>query len=632
MITRVKASNVKGLSFDDALEPITLLTGANHTGKTARLDAIRIGLLGYHPRLPQTNQGTFKLAGGSPMLVDLWLDDDKIKREWHLDTRTGRVSYAGCDGSRVPPVLLDARQYLGMPAREKLWYVCERVDVTKHGYNDDALLKSIECISIEPNTTSENERKSVAGLVDQFRREIKERGKQNVTAWLREMVDKLISKRKELDAGLKAQEGLLNAQPQLGEGESPALSVEEATAGRDRLTRKLADLEGQLRDLKMNIDLAKENKRNREDVQADIDDITDRMITEVELDALKAQIKRRRPLVMGEENDQSEGLRARIEKQLSDNEKVDRTIDKIEQERETLKEKADGVLAGDKCPTCKSWKQSYTKWWKAEDKKLKDRRDSENHAHDINVKAIADLTLELEREEHRVEKVREHLASVEAVRRTEEAREKIAILRKSMPELVKRPDDKEWNALEKSITEARNELELFEREHRRAISAATDRTRLLQAQEKAKVLETSRNVHKLAIAAVEAEAKRVTDIVLAQVLARAREVTGGILPGDFQYADGEFGYYNGAAWVTHDTFSGSEEMIAFAALSYALASESPLKIILMDELGRLDLEHKRKLMKRMREMVDDGRLHQFCGIDVTLDGYEDAGKVKVIAL
>jgi len=170
MITRVKASNVKGLSFDDALGPITLLTGANHTGKTARLDAIRVGLLGYHPRLPQTNQGTFKLAGGSPMLVDLWIDEDKIRREWHLDTRTGRVSYAGYSGACVPPVLLDARQYLGMPAREKLWYVCERVDVTKHGYDDDALLKAIGSVFLDPNSTSENERKSVTGLVDQFRR------------------------------------------------------------------------------------------------------------------------------------------------------------------------------------------------------------------------------------------------------------------------------------------------------------------------------------------------------------------------------------------------------------------------------------------------------------------------------
>ena len=643
MITRVKASNIKGMSFDDALGKFTLIVGDNDSGKTARFDALRVGLLGYHPRLPQTNQGTFRLASGSPMLVDLWMGlpagqagDDRVKREWHLDTRTGRVSYAGCEGVRVPPVLLDARQYLGMASREKLWYVCDRVDVTKHGYSDAALLKSIETVPV--NRTDTRAPQAVSGLVEQFRREIKERGKKNVTEWLRLMVDRLIAGRKQFDAGLKAMEGLIRAQPQLGDEDGPVMTVDEATKGRDRLTGKLSDLEGQLRALKKTDEDVKENKRRRERVQDDIDAITDKMITSVELNALKEQIKRRKPVSPEEKNDRCNELRNNLDRLNRDHLQSGDRIRTLTKEWEKFKKTSEDVLAGDSCPTCKSdnvsWKKSYKKWHDSEIKKRVEAIDAARKAVQETEKQIVNLNRELDAEDQRITKVREHLASVEAVRVTEEANERIALLRKSMPDMVKRPDDKKFETLEKSITEARNELELFEREHRRAIAAATDQRRQLEAQEKASVLESSRNVHKLVIAAVEAEAKRVTDIVLGQVLARARAVTGGILRGDFEYRDGEFGYYNGSTWVTHETFNGSEELIAFAGLSYALASESPLKLILMDELGRMDFVRKHKLLQRMLDMVEDGRLDQFVAIDTSLAGYAPnlTEKAKVIVL
>jgi hypothetical protein len=98
-------------------------------------------------------------------------------------------------------------------------------------------------------------------------------------------------------------------------------------------------------------------------------------------------------------------------------------------------------------------------------------------------------------------------------------------------------------------------------------------------------------------------------------IAPARRFTDGILKGRLEFRDGEIGYVANGQWVTHDTFSGTEEALAYAGLAVALAQDSPFKLVLVDELGIIDPETRVAILERMGELVADGTINQFIGAD-----------------
>lgn len=111
----------------------------------------------------------------------------------------------------------------------------------------------------------------------------------------------------------------------------------------------------------------------------------------------------------------------------------------------------------------------------------------------------------------------------------------------------------------------------------------------------------------------------------------ASQFTNGILQSPLEYLDGELGRMRGKVWVNHKAFSGSEQLLAYGGMSVALAQESPIKLVVMDELGRLTPENKCKLVTRMDQLCKKGVIDQFIGIDVDLDDYGPVkGKFKAI--
>src|SRR5438045_7546804 len=123
-ITHVSAVNVKAPSFQHELGAVNVIVGNNFSFKTAILEAIRLGLLGFVPGLPRTNQGIFSLSSGPSMSVQLRLSDGrKIEREF---VRKGAaINRTDCvpPAFKVPDVLLDAGEYLRLSERERVKYV-----------------------------------------------------------------------------------------------------------------------------------------------------------------------------------------------------------------------------------------------------------------------------------------------------------------------------------------------------------------------------------------------------------------------------------------------------------------------------------------------------------------------------
>jgi len=88
----------------------------------------------------------------------------------------------------------------------------------------------------------------------------------------------------------------------------------------------------------------------------------------------------------------------------------------------------------------------------------------------------------------------------------------------------------------------------------------------------------------------------------------------GLTPYSVQ--DGDLGYYEKGIFVSYETFSGSEMAILRCALTIALAMNSEYKLAVIDELGRFDEHRKRMSFLTIQELIKDGFMNQFIGVDV----------------
>jgi DNA repair exonuclease SbcCD ATPase subunit len=90
-ITSIRGIQVKGKNFSHPLQPVVIVTGENASGKTALVDAIRIGTLGYLPSLGKLPGKTIALAPdmASTMEVELNYSDGATTRRSFTRTKTG---------------------------------------------------------------------------------------------------------------------------------------------------------------------------------------------------------------------------------------------------------------------------------------------------------------------------------------------------------------------------------------------------------------------------------------------------------------------------------------------------------------------------------------------------------------
>lgn len=91
----------------------------------------------------------------------------------------------------------------------------------------------------------------------------------------------------------------------------------------------------------------------------------------------------------------------------------------------------------------------------------------------------------------------------------------------------------------------------------------------------------------------------------------------------------EFGRQTNNGWISLDTFSGSEEQIAFAGLSLAVCSTAA-KVIIFDEMGRFTPLRKIQVFNVADSLIDAGVIDQFIGIDVAETSMHSPSDINII--
>ena len=118
------------------------------------------------------------------------------------------------------------------------------------------------------------------------------------------------------------------------------------------------------------------------------------------------------------------------------------------------------------------------------------------------------------------------------------------------------------------------------------------------------------------------------------ILKQANLIAGSILPSKLEYHDGAIGRWSGRKFIGTRSFNRSDQQIAFAAVSVALAaaSGSPLKILLMDDLDNVEESRIKPLFEAIRAAIDAKQISQCIACGVRSNEYAGMEGVEVVEL
>lgn len=160
------------------------------------------------------------------------------------------------------------------------------------------------------------------------------------------------------------------------------------------------------------------------------------------------------------------------------------------------------------------------------------------------------------------------------------------------------------------LAQARDEYARAQEAKTRADAAAQDAKRKTEAEAEADNAEKEEKAYKEARKVLQEQAQAVAAKALGPVLELASYFTDGLIPTPIAARGLEIGRWDGPSWVALDVFSGSEQAITLAAIQAGLAASTASRILILDEIGRMDEPTRARLLSRIADGLEAGKLDQ----------------------
>lgn len=686
-ITGITARNLKGQSFTHNLSKVTVFAGANESGKTARFDAILLAQLGYKLKPGQKPQKTAAAifrscgqrgGGGTTMSVmNAMNDGTAIARTWTM--KRGKITYEGPEESYIPPTMLDPSGFFALTGPEKRNLVLSQVDLAELGIGVEPLLKKL-CDAIQPGTKDSPTWNANEELGYEVAKQAhkSETEKQSIYDWLTATVDAITALRdkeaKLVDTHEQTVRGITDNKA--AEGDMTALqSVQpEINAARERQTAAVAAEATAL----VAFSTA---QRNVQDTKAIAAGLVDETAT---LEAIKVQESKiadaqgvpepgRMPKskVMSELRPTSEDQRVALNRA---NNALD---DAIHQHRattaavESLIESIAKAKAKTTCPTCghdvteqqaavvanlegkladarlqdaktaeiashadKAVKEATSAWtaaenaiatWDSANANL--QKQNQEAMDDYNARARAYNRAQADINTAR-EAIRRHQAALNANATAREAAQSLPGL-----EHASQAAAHAYAAAKAALAPIAEEIRQLEARQKQFIARTQNERLANQSREQLKIASERLAVFKAAMKVVAEEKVRAEAEAFNALLKHARKMTDGNLKAPLEFKDGDLGMTHDGNWIDIGEFSGKQQIFALAGLGLALTQKNDgVRIVLVDECGRLDRPSKHALVRRLLELIHQGVIDQAVLADVNAADYTKSDDVSVITV
>jgi hypothetical protein len=633
-ITRVEAENLKGRSFAYDLSPQVAIVGDNFSGKTSIIDAIRLALIGYIPELGKLPKATAQLASDQYMAVSLSFDQGECTQLIVKDGRVTRFQEKGLD--EIP--LLNAAAYLGMRDRERYQYVFG-IAKTPNEFTPASIEAELEQISFE-DAPSEELVRAKAAVIKTVANHLRtvtpfQQALSDTIEELKMWFAKYNARAKDTQGAVRVLTELKNRQETMaGNVQQFAEADEDARVASQKALETLLQTKERAKAALTYDQRATRVKELQEAVlSTEETDKLERLIAEATA-SLKPEVESKYSTA------DLEALRWAHSEAMTAYNGFSVRLKDTDAERKALVTQA-------VCPHCgakgKHWKNNLRATLDARTKVLRE-------AVEISAQGLVERKAEMDEAEREVKRAQDELAHNRVVN------ENILGWQKQLEKARKFRD--QWQGqLDKEIAQLSREqaVPVTAEELAKALNGNTDaekayteaRRRLREAQlleHDLKRAAQSQLEHEDAAANVavikvfgkvlrEKQAALV-DLVFGDLLKIANGIVGAILASPLAFHEGEVGRWDGHRWVSHKTFSGTEQALTFVAIAAALSQGAPLRLLIFDELGRLDAMRREQIIGLLKKALADGHIDQFIVAGaVELEGlHPSAAGIQVIEL
>lgn len=157
-ITKVIFKNFKGISTEQALTGMDIFVGPTGVGKTTRLDALTVGMLGCLPSLGKRPMDTVELASDKTMSVSLstttgfslsrLFDTNPVAQTINVFPTFGEKNNTQCEARIVEelgdfPVMWNLGEFMGLSDDKKRAFIFDLVKVDADKWNKKAVSDSL---------------------------------------------------------------------------------------------------------------------------------------------------------------------------------------------------------------------------------------------------------------------------------------------------------------------------------------------------------------------------------------------------------------------------------------------------------------------------------------------------------
>lgn len=626
-IKSIYAKNLKGQDFTDLLEPLTLITGPNFSGKTSRLLAIRLAILGWDPSIGKTNQAIFALSSGGTLTVGAQLSDGRAyERIWSQGER-GSVKSTGKEPGGPPlrdphePAVnptLDSSAYFSGSAQDKLNCIFQLAKLDDETWSPKKILEDVvaqgawsglEKLRVE----SPSIQKQVAVWLEQVGEWWKEGNseKRRCEGALLKVTELKLADADQTSLQIGSVRKLIDdlrqgANAAAAEIGSLTKDIELKTTQATNLKATIRNMEAEAAKIPSSRALKDQMKDcgglvSFEDAVKQIDAAwAERDLLRLELETLKPTLKLHR-------------------------ETIAVTMDKLE----ALKDHAT-------CPTCGAKAEDGLKKAVKELKATLKKSEAEEAALTKREKGLGDeLSIAMKcvdvclATKNDAEKRKQRLDALKAQAETVDAKllevasaihakaQELEALVKSIPSADRLNEMRaSKEKLDQDLKVKDGQLSKLEATKRDLILLADTKTALEKAEEqmascKAAGLYLKELREKLVSAAIDPMLETANAVF---------GVTGKLLA----FNEGDIGYWNGAKFVPHEAFSGGETALAYVGFSAGLLRHAPptsMRLIILDELGRFREDTKEQVLGALKTCLEGKLIDQAIVVDVSPVNY-----------
>lgn len=692
-IKQIQGTNIKNQTFVMPLTgPVTIITGGNATGKSARLDAVRLATTGTTYGVGKKNADIMKIASAPSMTASIVTDDGVYGRGW--ERKGGRCTQQKTNPTlELPAALFDVGTFVRANDKTRIQMIGDATGQTeadpailhdilgKHGLTTEA--KGSGFFELATNIASElkDQISETRAHIDRMKKTIL-----GTTA----LDDGGLAEKPDLEGAIKAQTDATNMLSQIRES---AASNERNHAHRSRLQEHIDENPGEEDVSRARLTISEHSKRKerlneklaglmgQQKTQNRI--ATENAVLGRGLEAAK-EAEERAATDLKETEERIKELETRIQR-LGDAES------EFEEAKHTLRGlqsaadasvKAVELLSGegDHCPCCGA---DISDDLKAQ---LIDSAQKKEHE---SLKAIQDLGMESSRDKRdELVTAKSWMEGLLQARESKTAELQAMVADRTKQEgLFRKPEDmaREANELAVAIcdiedqiahsnddTENAQHVMSMRRQAEQAAQAINDirmspygaedipaaeervkqaETRLAEVREEITKYEAAKadgaritkanneiddstlkiNMTKAASAQINKKHSEESARLLSGLIDTIGFFTKGALDGTVQAYGLEIGVARDEDWIPFEALSGSERVVVGTGIKAALATKAELRVIIEDEIGNLDRNRRAAFVKNCAEAAASGLIDNalLAGPDIDTNDLADIDGVEV---